>query len=340
MAAKKSNKARAVQPNQRAQTTVAVDPQSPTPPPSPIRRPMPWFGWVGLGIIIVNHVALWARVHPANVTFTAFIWTGYILLLDGWIWARGHKSYFKDEKLQWPMLALFSILIWVMFEAFNFPLKAWWYEHRPLNFGERELLYAWAYATIIPAMLRTRSLFNTFDLFHHTHPRWKIQFTPFLLAVCFVLGIAFTFIPLMMDYPASNPNPFIVFMWLGLIFLIEPINYRLGAPSVFHDLERGKISFLLQLLAAGLVCGLLWESLNQQVVWHDGFIWRYNINHIYHICIGGSGVNCTGGYDVKIGQMPILGFLGYPPFIWECFALWELCKWALQGDRLWKSANK
>ena len=329
MAAKKSNKARTTQPYQRVETIKADEPQSPTPPPSPVRRPMPWFGWLGLGILIASQVLMLANIHPVDVAFTPIMWTGYILLIDGWIWARGHKSFFKDEKLQWPMLALFSVLLWVMFEAFNFSLFAWFYQNSPTNVSVKELIGAWAYATIIPAMLRTRSLFNTFDFFHFQHPRWKIKFTPFLLALSFVVGIAFTFIPVMFEYPTSNL--LIPAVWLGIIFLFEPINYRIGIPSVFYDLERGRISFVIQLLIAGLVCGLLWESWNGELTPHGGIVWRYNINQIYHIVIAGN--------DLHIGAMPLLGFLGYPPFIWECYILWEFIKWVMHGNTMWQPSK-
>lgn len=324
MAAKKSNKPGTAQKYRQVETPMTGEPQSTTSPPSPVRRPMPWFGWLGLGIMIVSQILMLANIHPVDVAFTPIMWTGYILLVDGWVWARGHRSFFKDEKLQWPMLALFSILIWVMFEAFNFSLEAWWYENSPPNLTVKELVGAWAYATIIPAMLRTRSLFGTFNVFHLSHP-WKIIFTPFWLAISFIVGLAFTFMPVMFEYPISNL--LIPSVWIGLIFLIEPINYRIGAPSVFRDLEKGKISFVLQLLAAGLVCGLLWESWNGELIPHGGIVWRYNLNQIYWKL----------SLEQHIGAMPLLGFLGYPPFIWECYALWELIKWAMHGDTMWKA---
>lgn len=326
MAAKKSNKPGTAQKYRQVETPMTGEPQSTTSPPSPVRRPMPWFGWLGLGIMIVSQILMLANIHPVDVAFTPIMWTGYILLVDGWVWARGHRSFFKDEKLQWPMLALFSILIWVMFEAFNFSLEAWWYENSPPNLTVKELVGAWAYATIIPAMLRTRSLFGTFNVFHLSHP-WKIIFTPFWLAISFIVGLAFTFMPVMFEYPISNL--LIPSVWIGLIFLIEPINYRIGAPSVFRDLEKGKISFVLQLLAAGLVCGLLWESWNGELIPHGGIVWRYNLNQIYWKL----------SLEQHIGAMPLLGFLGYPPFIWECYALWELIKWAMHGDTMWKAAK-
>src|SRR5687767_3774891 len=115
------------------------------------KRSMPWFGWAGLGILILSEILLYMRNHPVEYAFTAIMWTGYILLLDGWIWTRGGSSYFKDQKREWPMLALLSILIWVMFEVYNFKLKNWNYVGLPDNMAIKLFLYFWAFATIIPA---------------------------------------------------------------------------------------------------------------------------------------------------------------------------------------------
>lgn len=271
--------------------------------------------------MILSEIALYGGFHPMAIVFTPIMWTGFILFVDGWTWQRGGVSFFKNEKLQWPMMALISVLIWVMFEGFNFKVQAWEYFNRPEPFI-RNAIYIWAFATIIPAMLRTRSLFATFHFFDRTHP-WNIKFTPFWLALSFVIGVAFTFMPVMFDdYWANFLIPFV---WVGLIFLLEPINYRIGAPSIYRDLEEGKISFLWQILAAGFFCGLLWESWNEQAHGFNGLIWKYYLNPIYH----------TLSFNLQIGEMPLLGFLGYPPFIWECYALWELCKWAMQGDKMW-----
>lgn len=299
---------------------------------------MPWFGWLGLVIMILSEILLWTGNHPVAVAFTPVMWTGYILLVDGWIWARGGRSYFRDDKFEWPMLALFSVLIWVMFEMFNLSAWAWAYENRPPNRLVEALVFAWAFATIIPALLRTRSLFATFHFFDRTHPWKKFKFTPFWQAVSFIVGLALTFIPVMFDgctqqtLETCTPNTLVWMVWLGFIFMIEPINYRLGAPSVFCHLEEGKTSFLWQVLAAGLFCGLLWETWNIQATRFDGLTWNYHLNHIYLP----PSFNEQGGFW-HIGKMPILGFIGYPPFIWECFALWELVRWAMHGETMFKA---
>ena len=86
--------------------------------------------------------------------------------------------------------ALFSVLIWVMFEMFNLSAWAWSYSNRPTDRLVEGLVFAWAFATIIPALLRTRSLFSTFSFFDRSHPWKNFKFTPFWQAVSFVAGLA------------------------------------------------------------------------------------------------------------------------------------------------------
>ncbi len=72
-------------------------------------RPMPWFGWLGLAIMIVREITMWLAPIPKDlkapatifivIAFTPFMWTGYIMLVDGWIWARGERSFFRDGPL-------------------------------------------------------------------------------------------------------------------------------------------------------------------------------------------------------------------------------------------------
>ena len=38
--------------------------------------------------------------------------------------------------------------------------------------------------------------------------------------------------------------------------------------------------------------------------------------------------------DIKIFEMPVLGFLGFPPFCLECFVLYQFARRVLWG-RVW-----
>ncbi len=92
-------------------------------------------------------------------------------------------------------------------------------------------------------------------------------------------------------------------VWLGFIFLLDPINDALGFESLSRDLRRGSTARLVNLLLSGLLCGVLWEFWNY---WSRSK-WHYTVpimqNH-------------------KMFEMPLPGYLGFPPFALECFTMY------------------
>jgi hypothetical protein len=69
-------------------------------------------------------------------------------------------------------------------------------------------------------------------------------------------------------------------------------------------------------LLGGLVCGILWEFWN---------FWA-RTKWIYAVPILS---------EIKIFEMPVLGFLGFPPFAVECYVLYHLARKALRGEVMW-----
>jgi hypothetical protein len=67
-------------------------------------------------------------------------------------------------------------------------------------------------------------------------------------------------------------------------------------------LAAGDNTRLVALLAAGFLCGGLWEA------WNLGARtkWIYSVPFFD---------------ELKLGEMPVLGFLGFPPFALECYAM-------------------
>ena len=68
---------------------------------------------------------------------------------------------------------------------------------------------------------------------------------------------------------------------------------------------------MFSLLASGLLCGFLWEFWNYWALSK----WTYTVPYFGNI---------------KIFEMPVLGFLGFPPFAVECWAIYILVRWLLQ----------
>src|SRR5208283_195377 len=116
-------------------------------------------------------------------------------------------------------------------------------------------------------------------------------YKPFVLT-----GILFLLLPLVW------PEYFFPLVWLAFIFLLEPVNHKAGAPSLLREWEKGSPREFYLLLLAGAICGLLWELWN----FRAGSKWMYTVPHL--------------GF-LKIFEMPLLGFLGFPPFALECYAM-------------------
>ena len=75
-------------------------------------------------------------------------------------------------------------------------------------------------------------------------------------------------------------------------------------PSCLGDLAQGDASRFLALLGSGAVCGVLWELWNFWAATR----WTYTVPYL-------------GG--VKIFEMPVLGYLGFPPFALEAYAMYR-----------------
>ena len=292
-----------------------------------IARRMPVHGWAGLAIILVSEFLLLARIHPVATAFTAINWSGYILFVDGLVWARAGTSLLVNRRREALVMGFLSALCWLFFEVFNFRMRNWAYTGLPPAYWEQVLLLLWSYATIFPALFLTVELLNVFGLFKDS--RWPtFAWTPFRLALSAIVGLAFVIIsPAVPEWLGPYMVPFV---WTGFIFLLEPINYRLGAPSAYRAIEEGRPGIVWRFVVAGFICGFFWESWNFQALHFGGTVWWYYVPELY--------TRLT--FDLKYGEMPLVGFLGYPPFVWECYAMYQLLKWTLQGDRLWRSPHE
>jgi hypothetical protein len=102
---------------------------------------------------------------------------------------------------------------------------------------------------------------------------------------------------------------FFPLVWLGFIFLLEPLNYRLGNRSFIGEWERGRWQAFWSWITAGFAAGFFWEFFN---FW-AGSRWEY---HLPYLNFG------------RVFEMPVLGFTGFLPFALEVFAFLQLFLWA------------
>jgi hypothetical protein len=275
-----------------------------------------WYGWFGLGIVIAAEILLFAGQPFVAQWFTPIVWTGYILFADAVALRLKGDSLIHDRPREALMMAWLSIGCWLVFEVYNLRLRNWYYVGVPKNPVARDLAYAWSFAAIVPGMFETADVLEGMGFVGglRTKPG---TLSPTLLAALFVIGVACVAIPPLL--PAHIARYTFALVWLGFIFLLEPVNVLLGADSPLQHWADGDPRPALRLLAAGLIAGFLWEFWN---FWATSG-WRYTLPWPLD-------------FGVHYFRMPVLGLLGFPPFAWECWAMFQFLKKALRGDVLWE----
>ncbi len=236
------------------------------------------------GLVALNELALsW---------YYQLAWWSYIVAVDEVNRRLSGRSLLRDEPARFAVLAVGSVAWWTLFEALNLRLGNWYYV---MVHPERTLRWtggAIAFATVLPAILETRALIENLGWLEHWRVR-PLRWSARSEAACLGLGAACFALPLLW------PAVFFPLTWGSFVFLLEPWNRRHARASFLRDLEAGEVGDALRTLIAGLLCGLLWEVWNQ---WARTK-WIYTV---------------PGLEDWKLFEMPVLGFLGFPPFALEC----------------------
>jgi hypothetical protein len=265
-------------------------------------RRLPFYGWVGLFVILVSQAGVLARIEPFYHWQTPIAWTGFILLADGIVWVRRGNSWIRNNPAELFFATCVSVPLWVLFEFYNkYSIHNWYYIGLPELLLLRYLGYVWSFATIVPAIFETADLVSSIRDRRAPHdrlePAGRQSLGP-LAWLAVVAGAVMVGVPIVVHstYLAAP-------VWLGFILLIDPLNAHAGNESILHDWSRGHTGRLVNLMLAGLLCGLLWEFWN----YWSGTKWIYNVPILA---------------DVKVFEMPILGFGGFPPFAVECFVMY------------------
>ncbi len=272
-------------------------------------------------IIFIAEALLFAGNEIVGRWFTPIAWTGYILFVDALVYKLKGRSLLTTDRAEFLIIAVISIACWWLFEFYNAPrfwnsdLELWWHYHNlEPNPFLRRVGYDWAFATIFPAMFETAELFAA-TLFTESTRMRPIKFSKATLYVMIAAGAVGALLPLIIISAWLVP-----LVWLSYIFLLDPINSLRGRPSITSDLREGDYRRLFSLLASGALCGLLWEFWNYWAISK----WTYTIPY--------SG-------NVKLFEMPVLGYLGFPPFAIECWAMYIFVRdWGL-GLRGWNNGN-
>lgn len=256
------------------------------------------FGWIGVALLATSECLLFAGIWPVTVYFTPIAWTAYLLIVDAMVSAIRGKSRLTDQPHEFAEMALLSIALWLIFEAYNLRLANWTYVGVPTSPVGEVLGYGWSFASITPAILETADLVEALVGFSPSRP---ILFSSKAVVALVAFGALCLAVPLLL--PRTLASYLFVLVWVGFVFLLDPINCRLGWPSLLGDVAGGYRGRFYSLLLSGWICGWFWEFWNYWAAakWH----------YIFPIL-----------QDHKIFEMPVAGYIGFLPFALECFVMY------------------
>ena len=267
-----------------------------------MKRAIPFHGVIGLFILILAEILHLKKIEPFYSWFYCFAWWSYILTIDAIIYALKGNSLFVNRRKEFFLMIPWSVLIWLIFEAANLSLENWYYINLPSSLIERWLGYFIAYGTVLPGIFETTELLETCASRRSPHSplpsdgeRRKMKGGHLLLILLGILCLGLSVI---------IPLYFFSLIWVGFTLLFEPFLYHFGGKSLLRDLEEGNPRKIYLLLLAGLICGLLWEFWN---FWSRSK-WIYTVPFFE---------------EWKGFEMPLLGFLGFPPFAIQVYVMYN-----------------
>jgi len=265
---------------------------------------MKLYGWVGLITLIVSEICLFRKIEPFHSWFYCFAWWSFILLADNLLLRLRGRSLLTSRRGELRSMLPLSVFVWLIFEAYNLIVRNWGYDGVPSEMWLRWPGYAFAFATVLPGIFITSDLLDLlFGPAAGAAPSececLAEQPNSAPSRVFLILGILLSVAPLVW------PRYFFAAIWLGPIFLLDPMLERVGLKSLALGIAARERRRIWSLLLGGLACGAMWEFWN---------FWAAS-RWVYTVPFFGSG---------KVFEMPVMGFLGFPPFALECWILYHL----------------
>ena len=251
----------------------------------------------GVILLAVAEIFMLQGIEPFASWFYPLAWWSYIFIIDGIIFRIQGNSLILSRRREFLVMIPWSVAFWLFFEMVNLRMQNWHYVNVVGNLWLRWVGYFISFATVLPCMFETYELIGCLNFYSKVKTRTML-FPKSWIPIFYLTGILFLFLPLFF------PRYCFPLIWLGVFLCLDPTNYLHESSSLMQDWEKGNFRRLLLLLTAGLICGFLWEFWN---FWATSK-WFYTVPFFERL---------------KIFEMPLAGFLGFPFFAVEAFVFYN-----------------
>lgn len=288
---------------------------------------IPRYAWAGAALNIASWLASWLRIGDWNGMtlgghtflntnihlwgYTFFpLWLGFILVLDGISFARTGSSPLTRNWRGFVLLFLLSIPFWWLFEVLNLPVQNWVYlfdhpiDTKTVNgWLEYHIYSSICFSTVLPAVLEIAGILVSFKALRPRlapeDPGPKIKTSTAIILM--LAGATCLLLPAFFPYYAFG------LIWLGVAFLLDPINNLARTKSALGHLRAGDWRFYVLMPVSALICGFFWEMWNSLAL--PKWIYTIPLVESWHI--------------PHLFEMPVIGFSGYLPFGVELFVMYQ-----------------
>lgn len=241
-------------------------------------------------------------VEPFATWYYPLAWYSTLLVLDAAVAHRDGHFFFLGRPAFTLSLLAWSVPFWLLFEFLNLRLANWYYVFAPAERSARWAGIGLSFATVLPAILGAERLLASLgvaDRLGRGSGTPIVRWTPDRLCAVQLAGVA------MIAATLAWPRALFPLVWGAVTLLADPFVYR-RAPerSLLGDLERGRPGRIVRLLLGGLAIGFVWE--------------------IFNLGARGKWIYTVPGLEGwKLFEMPLPGFLGFPVFALDGFAVWQ-----------------
>ena len=252
-----------------------------------------------------------AGIEPFATWFYPFAWYSTLLVIEAAVARRDGRFFLLDRPAFALSLFGWSIPFWLFFELLNFRLANWYYVFVPDGAVARWTGIAISFATVLPAIFLAERALRAYGPWREVaaadEPEWRTASEPAAgpllgtraLLVLQILGFACLVLPLVW------PGTLFPLVWVSATLIADPWVYRRDPRrSLLRDLETGRPRRPIRLVVGGMAIGLLWETFNFSARGK----WIYTV---------------PGLEELKLFEMPVLGFFGFPFLALEGWSVYQ-----------------